>query len=84
MKPSRQEHAAADAATSTGEGIGVALARFAASANPDRFPESARQVLEMSLLDWFAVAVAGRNEPVSRIVRDLVLAEEGRRECGVI
>ena len=34
-----------------------------------------RQVFELSLLDWTACAIAGADEPVSRIVREMILQE---------
>lgn len=38
---------------------------------------SARLVTSLSALDWFAVGRAGHAEPVSEIVRDMALAEQG-------
>ena len=40
-------------------------------------PQSSRDVLRLSLLDWASVALAGVDEPVSVAVRDMVLAEGG-------
>lgn len=40
-------------------------------------PASARQVMRLSLLDWCAVAIAGKDEPVSRIARTMIEAEGG-------
>jgi 2-methylcitrate dehydratase PrpD len=37
----------------------------------------------LSLLDWASVGHAGRGEPVSRIVRDLVAGEGGSEQAGV-
>lgn len=51
-----------------------ALAGFAAA--PLSGAETAMEVLRLSLLDWCAVAVAGRDEPVAQAVRALA-AEEG-------
>ncbi len=47
-------------------------------------PDSARHILQLSLLDWCAVAIAGQDEPVSGIVRGLVAEEGGRAEASVI
>ncbi|MEL6266802.1 MAG: MmgE/PrpD family protein, partial [Pseudomonadota bacterium] len=46
-------------------------------------PESARDVMRLSMLDWCAVALAGRGEPVSGIVRAMAEEEGGRAEAGV-
>ena len=60
------------------------IVRFAVGTPREAMPEDAMAVLRLSLLDWIAVAVAGRDEPVARIVRDMVLAEGGAAEAGVI
>lgn len=61
----------------------AAMARFAVSTRADAIPASARQIMLLSLLDWAAVGHAGRDEPVSRIVRDMVAAEGGGEQAGV-
>ncbi|MEX0348521.1 MAG: MmgE/PrpD family protein [Paracoccaceae bacterium] len=38
---------------------------------------AARLITAMSVLDWFAVGRAGKDEPVSRTMRDMVLSEGG-------
>ncbi len=55
------------------EGL-VALALTPASA----IPESARIMARFSLFDWLVVGRAGAQEPVARIIRDLVEDEGGR------
>ncbi|MTJ04095.1 MAG: MmgE/PrpD family protein [Sediminimonas qiaohouensis] len=60
------------------------LAGFAAQTAPADIPGSARAVLRLSLLDWAAVAIAGREEPVSRITRSMLLAEAGTPRASVI
>ncbi len=40
-------------------------------------PNSARHVMRLSLIDWCAVALAGRDEPVSFITREMIEAEAG-------
>lgn len=67
-----------------GASISEAIAGFATGTPREAMAESARHVLRLSLLDWLAVAQAGRDEPVSRIVRDLVAAEGGAPEAGLI
>ncbi len=39
--------------------------------------------MALSLLDWVAVAIAGRDEPVSRMVRAMIAAEGGSEESTV-
>ena len=64
--------------------ITTAVARFSVRTQSDAMPDSARQVAQLSLLDWIAVAIAGREERVSRIVRKLVADEGGTAEASVI
>jgi 2-methylcitrate dehydratase PrpD len=47
-------------------------------------PASALAVLKLSLLDWCAVSLAGKDEPVSSIVGAMVQDEAGRGEASVI
>jgi 2-methylcitrate dehydratase PrpD len=49
-----------------------------AALHPSRIPEPARQMATLSLFDWCVVAVAGRQEPVARIVREQIADEGGR------
>ncbi len=64
--------------------ITTAVARFSVRTHSDAMPDSARQVAQLSLLDWIAVAIAGREERVSLIVRKLVADEGGTAEASVI
>ncbi len=59
-------------------------ARFAVGPIDEGAAEEARHVACLSLLDWIAVADAGRDEPVSTIVRGLVAAEGGTPDATVI
>ena len=52
-----------------------ALAGFAAA--PLSGAETARAVLRLSFLDWCAVAIAGRQEPVAQVLRALAEDEGG-------
>ncbi|WP_127558715.1 MmgE/PrpD family protein [Nioella ostreopsis] len=52
-----------------------ALASFAAA--PLAGADTARAVLRLSLLDWCAVAIAGRQEPVAQVLRALAEEEGG-------
>lgn len=56
--------------------ITAALLDISALSRED-IPEKIRRLARLSLFDWLTVMRAGRDEPVSRITRDLVLAEGG-------
>lgn len=60
-----------------------AIVAFAA-ARGKPLPASARHIMKLSLLDWCAVAIAGKEEPVAGIVRALVAEEGGRADATVI
>lgn len=59
------------------------IARFAVETPGSDLPDSARRMMALSLFDWFCVAIAGTQEPVSRIIRDLVRSEGGSAEASV-
>jgi 2-methylcitrate dehydratase PrpD len=61
-----------------------AIARFAVDTPGHALPESARHMARLSLLDWIAVAVAGSNEPVSKIVRQMALDEGGAPDASIV
>ena len=46
-------------------------------------PETALAVMRLSIFDWMAVAQAGIDEDVSRIVRTVTLEEEGKAEASL-
>ena len=60
----------------------AAIAAFACGTRAP--PASALAVLKLSLLDWSAVSLAGKDEPVSSIVRAMVQDEAGRGEASII
>lgn len=64
--------------------ITAQLSEFAAEKQNDAIPESAVAMLRLSLLDWAAVAIAGRDEPVSKITRQMVLDEAGAPQASLI
>ncbi len=66
------------------QGITARIARFAATADARGFPQSARDIARLSLLDWCAVAIAGVGEPVGRVVRTMVAQEGGVPEATVV
>ena len=57
-------------------GITERIAGFAAGSDGALFAESAKTVARLSILDWSAVMLAGLDEPVSRMVRQMV-GEDG-------
>ncbi|MEL7257264.1 MAG: MmgE/PrpD family protein [Pseudomonadota bacterium] len=48
------------------------------------FSDDALEVLQLSMLDWAAVAIAGQNEPVAQILRDQAQEEGGASEAGLV
>jgi 2-methylcitrate dehydratase PrpD len=58
-----------------------ALAQFALAADPA--PE-AQKIMQLSLLDWIAVARAGREEPVAQAVRALAREEGGAQVANLL
>jgi 2-methylcitrate dehydratase PrpD len=63
--------------------ITAALAAFASETPCDAISADARHVTRLSLLDWLAVGIAGRDEPVVRICRDMVLDEGGTAQASI-
>jgi 2-methylcitrate dehydratase PrpD len=61
-----------------------AIVRFVVDTPGHALPESARQMARLSLLDWIAVAVAGSNEPVSKIVRQMALDDGGAPDATIV
>ncbi|MGB1310697.1 MAG: MmgE/PrpD family protein [Leucothrix sp.] len=59
-----------------------ALASYAISSSAN-IPNSACHIARLSALDWLAVSIAGRDEPVSQIVRGMIEAEGGTAQAGV-
>jgi 2-methylcitrate dehydratase PrpD len=60
------------------------LATFASDTQPAELPASAVEFARLSLLDWCAVALAARDEPVARIVREMVSNEGGSPEATLV
>ena len=61
-----------------------AIVRFVVDTPGHALPESARHMARLSLLDWIAVTVAGRDEPVSRIVRQTALDDGGTPDATIV
>jgi 2-methylcitrate dehydratase PrpD len=60
------------------------LSEFTADTASAAIPSSALRMMQLSLLDWAAVGLAGRDEPVARITRDMVLEEAGAPRASLI
>ncbi len=64
-------------------GITKQIAGFAAETTAERIDAEAMAVMRLSLLDWLSVGIAGRDEPVSTIVREMVAEEAGAAQATV-
>jgi len=64
--------------------ISSLIAHFVAEFPDKDLPDSAMNILHLSLVDWVSVALAGRKESVSRIVREMAADEGGAEEAQVI
>ncbi len=64
--------------------ITTQLAEFAAQTKASDLPASALRMMRLSMLDWAAVGLAGRDEPVARITRGMVLDEGGAQQAALI
>ena len=62
--------------------MATTLARFAH--DPCKAPEVVAKMIRLSCLDWAACALAGRDEPVARALRQVALKEAGTPEAGLI
>ncbi|NND90563.1 MAG: MmgE/PrpD family protein [Granulosicoccus sp.] len=51
---------------------------------PDKLVSELITVMQLSVLDWCTVSLAGTDEPVSRIVRQMLLTEGGHEQSLVI
>ena len=47
------------------------IAKFTRSQNLDNIPKKTKKILRLLILDWLAVALAGQNESVSKIIKKL-------------
>ena len=60
------------------------IAEFTAQTASEQIPLSALRMMQLSFLDWAAVGIAGRDEPVARITREMVLDEGGHPSASLI
>ena len=63
--------------------LAARLARFAVSTPQGNLQCPARAIVHLSMIDFIAVARAGVDEPVARITREMVLADEGRADASL-
>ena len=59
------------------------IAAFATGTPDESISDTVLRIARISLFDWFAVSLAGQNEPVSRIVKSYVMAEGGIGDAAV-
>lgn len=62
-------------------GIAARLAEFAAA--DLKLPAQTREIMRLSLFDWMVCGIAGREEPVSEILRKRALADGGVTEAAL-
>ena len=60
------------------------IAEFTYETATPQIPAQALRMMQLSFLDWAAVAIAGRDEPVARITREMVLDEGGTPQASLI
>ena len=60
------------------------LVRFGVAPVMGDQAHDAREMMAMSLLDWATVAIAGRNEPVARIVREMAVDDGGDGQASIV
>lgn len=60
------------------------IAEFTSETATPQIPAQALRMMQLSFLDWAAVAIAGRDEPVARITREMVLDEGGTPQASLI
>lgn len=53
-------------------------------ADGGKAPAKTRQMLRLSMLDWAACGIAGADEPVARICREMVVEEKGLGEASLM
>jgi len=60
------------------------IAQFAIGTSGDEISKPALAVMALSLMDWFAVAIAGTDEPASRIVSQVIREEGGAAQSSIL
>ncbi len=64
--------------------ITTTIVEFAAYSTPCKANLKARDILKLSFLDWMACGLAGTDEPVSRITRNMVTDEGGNGTASLL
>ena len=64
--------------------ISQRICDFALNFRGEDVPDAARHVMQLSLLDWVAVTLAGQDEPVTEILREMVADEGGAEQAYVL
>ena len=60
------------------------IADFTSKTATAQIPAQALRMMQLSFLDWAAVGIAGRSEPVALITREMVLDEGGAPQASLI
>ncbi|MDX5403102.1 MAG: MmgE/PrpD family protein [Rhodobacterales bacterium] len=60
------------------------ISEFAAEIPAQDLPDASLRMMQLSILDWAAVGIAGRDEAVARITREMVLDEGGAPRATLI
>jgi len=60
------------------------IAQFAIGASGDEVSKQARAVMALSIMDWFSVAIAGKDEPVTRILFQFIQKEGGAAQSSIL
>ena len=60
------------------------VVQFAITCDSKNIPNYTRQILQLSVVDWMAVALAGKDEPVARLTRQLENETGGSPESVVV
>ncbi|MCG7571942.1 MmgE/PrpD family protein [Phaeobacter sp. CNT1-3] len=60
------------------------LSAFACQTASSDLPEAALSVMQLSLIDWAACAIAGRDEPVAQILRAQAIEEAGAAQATLV
>ena len=60
------------------------LCLFALDTKSKDLPHNIKNIIKLSIADWISVLIAGNNEPVSKIIKNLIKQENGNAESTVI
>ncbi len=60
------------------------IAQFAIGTSEDEISQQALAVMALSLMDWFAVAIAGKEQPATRIVSRIIQEEGGAAQSSIL